>query len=122
MLDWPPVGGVFFEGIVNAIFVMIVHVITDQSAKMLFIQRDDIDMVQDLAAATSYPALGNAILPGRLDACPLGSQTRRLQEQEDLSVEFRIPVQNHVTVWSNVREGFTQLLDHPLRSRMSSDV
>ncbi len=38
------------------------HVIADQPAEMLFIQRDD--MVKDLAPETPHPALRDAILPG----------------------------------------------------------
>ena len=65
---------------------MVVRVIADQPAKMCFVQRDD--MVKDFAAATSYPALRYAILPGRLDARPLGFQTRCLEEHGDIGVEF----------------------------------
>jgi hypothetical protein len=43
--------------------VVVAHVVPDQPAKMLLIQRDH--MVEDLAAATSYPALCCAIGEGR---------------------------------------------------------
>ena len=83
----------------NAVFVVVVHVIADQPAEMLFVQRDD--MVKDLASATSHPALRNAILPGRLDARPLGFQTRRRQKSDDLIVELRVSIQDDVTVWAS---------------------
>ena len=104
----------------NSVFVILVHVITDQSAKMLLVQHDD--MVQDLAAATAYPSLRYAILPGCLHARPLGLQPRRLQKHDDICVEFRIPVQNHVMIRAGVRKGLPQLLDDPLRRRMSGYV
>lgn len=45
---------------------------------MFFIQDDD--MVEDLAAAASHPALCDAILPGRLNTRALRLQTRGRQK------------------------------------------
>ncbi len=59
----------------NAIVVIVGYVIAEQPAKVWFVQSND--MVQHLAPATSNPPFRGAILPGRLDACPLGLQTRR---------------------------------------------
>ena len=87
---------------------------------MSFVQCDD--MVQNLSATTSNPAFRGSILPGRLDARPLRFQTRRLQKRNDGGIEFRIAVQDHITVWANLRESLAQLLDDPLRTRMSSNV
>jgi len=42
-----------FEGVVNAVLMVIAHVITHQAEQMSFVQRDD--MVQDLSATTSNP-------------------------------------------------------------------
>src|SRR6266850_2742056 len=87
---------------------------------MSFVQRDD--MVQDLSATTSDPSFCRSVLPRRLDARPLRLQTRRLQKSDDGDIEFRIAVQDHVTVWARFRKGLAQLLHDPLRTRMSSDV
>ena len=87
---------------------------------MSFVQRDD--MVQDLSPATSNPSFRGSILPGRLDARPLRFQTRRLQKRDDVSIESRIAVQDHIAVWTSFRKGLAQLLDDPLRTRMLSDV
>ena len=57
--------------------VVVADVISDQLSKMLLVQRDD--MAQDLAPASSNPAFRDFILPGCLDARPLGFQTCRLQ-------------------------------------------
>ena len=57
---------VFFQEIVNAVFVIIIDVVADQPAEMLFIERDH--MVQDFPAATSDPAFGDTVLPGCLRA------------------------------------------------------
>src|SRR5260370_39878237 len=87
---------------------------------MSFVQRDD--MVQDLSATTSDPSFRRSVLPRRLDARPLRFQTRRLQKTDDGGIEFRIAVQDHVTVWASFRKGLAQLLDNPRRTRMSRDV
>jgi hypothetical protein len=87
---------------------------------MLLVQRDD--MVRDLAAATSDPAFRDSILPGRLDARPLGFQTRCPQERDDITVELRVAIQDDVTVRVSLGKGLTRLLDDPLRSRVSGHV
>ena len=87
---------------------------------MSFVQRDD--MVQDLSPATSNPPFRSSILPRRLDAGPLRFQPRGLQKRGDRRIKFRIAVQNHVTVLASFRKALPQLLDDPLRTRMSSDV
>src|SRR5437762_944536 len=99
---------------------MVVHVIAHQPKEMGFVQSDY--MVQDLAAATPYPTLRNAILPWGLHTRPLGFQSRRVQKRDDAVVELRISVQNHVAVWTGFWKSLTQLLHDPLGIRMSSDV
>jgi len=114
------VGRVFAEAIVNSIFVVIVHVITHQPEQMSFVQRDD--MVQDLSATTSNPSFRYSVLPGRLDVGPLRFQTRRLQKCDDGRIEFRIAIQDHITVWASFRKSLAQLSNKPFCSWMSSDV
>lgn len=104
----------------NTVFVMVVHVVSDQPAQMLFIKRDD--MVQDLPPATSDPAFGDTVLPGGLRARWLGLQTRCLQERHDVGVEFRIPIEDRVTIWAGFRKCLAQLLHDPLRGRVTSNV
>ena len=88
--------------------------------QMSFVQRDH--MVQDLSATTADPSFRDSVLPGRLNARPLRFQTRRLQKCDDRGIEFRIAIQNRVTVRASFRKSLTQLLNDPLRTRMSSDV
>ena len=61
-LDPTSVGCVFAQPVVNAILVGIAHIIADQTAKALFIHRDD--MVEDLAAAASDPSFGGSVAQG----------------------------------------------------------
>ena len=95
----------------SAIFVVVIDVITHEPEQMSFVQRDH--MVQDLSTATPNPSFRDSILPGRLDARPLRFQTRRLQKHDDRGVEFRIAVQDHVTVWASFRKGFAQFVARP---------
>ena len=44
------------------------------------------------------------------------------RKRDDGAIEFRIAVQDHVTVWASFRKGLAQLLHDPLRARMSSEV
>ena len=95
-LDRASVRTIFLQGVVNAVVVMVVHVIADQSAKMGFVQRDG--MVQDLAPNTPHPSLRDPVLPGCLDARPFWFQTWRPQKRNHVSIEFRIVVEDHVSI------------------------
>ena len=115
-LDRPASGRVFAEAIVNPIFVMVVHVIADQPAKMLFIQRDDV--VEDFSPATSHPSFRNSILPRRFYARPFGLQSRCLQEGDHFVIECGISIEDGISIWTRFGESFAQLLDDPLRCRV----
>ena len=119
-LDWPLVRGVFLERVMNSVLLVVTHIITQEPDQMSFVQRDD--MVQDLSATTSHPSFRGSILPRRLDARPFRLKARRLQKRDDVSIEFRIAVEDHIAVGASFRKGLAQLLDDPLRTRMSSDV
>ena len=103
VLDRAAIRRILFQGVVDAVLVVVAHVISDQPAKMLLVQCDD--MVEDLAAATSDPARRNPILPGCLNARSFGFQTCRVQERDHISVGFRVPVEDYVTVWSSNENG-----------------
>ena len=47
---------------VRAVFVVVADVFREQPFQMAFIERDDV--VQQVPAAASHPAFGDAILPG----------------------------------------------------------
>jgi hypothetical protein len=100
--------------------MVVAHVIADQAAKMPLVQRDD--MVKDLSATTADPPLRSAVLPWCLNARPFGVQARRLQERDHPGVELRIAIEDDVPVRGSLWKRFAQLLDNPLRGRVSSDV
>ena len=74
----PPIGRVLIEGIVNAVLVMVVHVIAKEPPEMGFVQRDD--MVENLSAAASHPAFCGPILPRRLNTRALRSEARAFRK------------------------------------------
>ena len=96
--------GVFLQGVVNTVLVVVVHVIADQPPEMLLVQCDD--MVQHLAPGTSDPPFRYSILPGRLDARPFWFQTRRLQKRNHVSVEFQIAVHDRVAIRTGLGKRF----------------
>ena len=95
-LDRAPARRVLFQGIVNAVLVVVVHVTANQPPEMLFVRRDD--MIENLAAGTSDPSFSDSILPWRLDTRPLGLQTGGFQERDDLRVELGVPVEERIAV------------------------
>ena len=103
-LDRASVRGVFLQGVVNTVLVVVVHVIADQPPEMLLVQCDD--MVQHLAPGTSDPPFRYSILPGRLDARPFWFQTRRLQKRNHVSVEFQIAVHDRVAIRTGLGKRF----------------
>jgi hypothetical protein len=119
-LHWPAIRRVLVQGIVDPVLMVVADVITDQAAKVLLIQRDD--MIEDLAAATSDPSFRGSVLPRRLAARPFRRQSGDLQEGDYVGVEDRIAVQDGIPIGSRFRKGLSQLLHHPVGRRVSRDV
>ena len=110
-LDRAPARRVLFQGIVNAVLVVVVHVIANQPPEMLFVQRDD--MIENLAAGTSGPSFSDSILPWRLDTRPLGLQTGGFQERDDIGVKLRIAVEDDVSDTGLPRETLHAVVGRP---------
>ena len=85
---WSSVRCVPIEGIVNPVDVMVVHVIANEPPQMFFVQRDD--MVENLAAAASHPALRNPVLPRCLNTRALRSEACCLQETNHIRIELGV--------------------------------
>ena len=85
-LDRTSMGRVFAQRVVNAILVVIAHILANQTAKVFFIHRDD--MVEDLAAAASNPSFSGSVLPWCLNARPFWLKSGGLQEGKHVGVEI----------------------------------
>ena len=66
--------------------VLAVHTIADQPEEVLFVPHEDI--VEDLPSATPPPSFKNSISPRFLQACSIGLQPRRPQEDDHIGIEF----------------------------------
>ena len=99
---------------------MVVHVIANEPPQLLFVQR--YDMVENLSVAAAHPAFRNSILPRCLYVRAFRLQAGCLQEGDHSAIEFRVVVEDGITIRTSLGKRFTQLLHHPLGSRMTSDV
>jgi hypothetical protein len=119
-LDRTWVGRVFAQRVLNAVLLVIAHVVADQAAKVLLIHRDD--MVEDLAAAASDPSFGHSVLPRCLNARPFRLKSSGLQEGNYVGVEDRIAIQNDVAIRSCLCKSFSQLLHDPIGRWVRRDI
>ena len=69
-LDGTMIRCVLVESIMNSVLLEIGNILSEQTAQMALVQRDD--MVEDLSASASDPTLGDSVLPGRLHARSFG--------------------------------------------------
>ena len=120
LFDRPAIRCVLTEAVVNPIFVKVGNVITHEAPQVLFVQRDHV--IEQLAPAATHPSFRDSILPRRLDTGPFGLQSRGLQEGDHLVIECRITIEDRVPIRTSFGEGRTQLLDHPLRSRVTGHI
>ena len=120
LIHRPTIRGVLAEAVVNPIFVKVGNLLPDEAPQVRFVQRNHV--VQHLAPTASHPSFRDSILPGRSDTRPFGFQTGGFQELDDIRVELRVAVQNRVTVGASVGKALPQLLDDPLRRRVSGHV
>jgi hypothetical protein len=119
-LDRSAGGRIFVEGIVDSIFVVVVHVIADQPTEMCFVQRDDV--VEDLSPATSHPSFRSAILPRHLSARSFGLRSSGLQEGDHFLVTCQISIEDGISIRTRFGESLAAVVDHPLRCRVVSHV
>ena len=101
----------------DPVIVVEVDVIANQASEMWFVQYDDV--VEDLAAAASDPALRSTVLPWRLDTGALRLETGCLQEVHHIGIEFRIVVQDDISIRTSLGECFHVIVAPP--SRRSDD-
>ena len=68
------------------------------------------------------PAFRGPVLPRRLNTRALRPKARCLQQGNHIGIEFRVVVEDGIPIRTSLGKRFPQLLDHPLGSRMASDV
>jgi len=87
---------------------------------MSLIQRDYV--IRHLPATTANPALRDSVLPWTPDACANRFYAACLQELDDITAEFGIPVQYNVALGTGQGERLSQLLYDPLARRVRRGV
>ena len=95
-----PTRRVLLQRIVGAILVVIAHVIKNEPAQVLFVQRDHIV---------------EPVLPRCRNARSFWFQISRLQKSDDVGVKLRIAVQDGVPIGAGIGERLAQLLNDPYR-------
>jgi hypothetical protein len=113
-------GRVLIQSIMCPVIVVVGDVIVNQPPQMDFVQGNDV--VQDLAAAASDPALRNPVLPRCLNTGALRLKAGCLQEGDHIGIEFGVVVKDDISIGISLGKRFTQLLNDPIGGRMTSDV
>src|SRR5215472_1598043 len=113
-------GRLLLQGIVNAIVVVIVEVISNPPPPMGFVQDDHV--VQEVPATAPHPALRHALLPGTAISGSDQLTAKVWQHPRDLSAELAVAVQDQILGGTILWEGLSQLLHDPGTAGMLGDV
>ena len=104
----------------RAVFLVIADVFRKQPFQMAFIERDD--MVQQVAAAASHPALRRAILPGAFEGSANRMDAQGANSDGDFQSVLGIAIEKQKPGSGIKGKGFAQLLDDPQASGVLGDV
>jgi hypothetical protein len=115
-LEHTPGGRIFVQGVMDAIFVVVVEVLSNEPPQMGFAQHDHV--VQQLPATAANPALRQAVLPGTAVGRSNQIATETFQHPRYVSAESAITIKKQVLGCAILWEGFSQLLHDPLTGGM----
>lgn len=119
-VDGPARRSVLLQRVMNSVSMIVGDIVPHQPPKMIFVECNDV--IQEIPATTSNPALRRSVLPRRTITGSFGFQSRVLQESNDLAVELRVAIQDRISVFARIRECLPKLLNHPLSSRMRGHI
>jgi hypothetical protein len=106
---------IFVQGVMDAIFVVIVEVLSNKPPQMGFAHDH---WVQQLSARAANPALRHAVLPGTAIGRSNQLASEAFQHPRSVSAEFAITIKDQVLRSTILREGFSKLLYDPLTGGM----
>src|SRR6516225_4230603 len=118
--DHPGVRRLLLQGIVNAIVVVILEIISNQPAEMGFVEDDHV--VQQFPPTTSHPTLRHAVLPGTAIGPSDQLTAKVFQHRRHLSVELAVAVEYQILGCTIFGKGLSQLLHDPGTGGMFGDV
>jgi len=108
------------ETVVRSVVVIVRQILTNATSQVLRIERDQV--IQDLTATTADPTFRHSVLARASEARSYRLDSATPQKLEDFVAEFRIPVENHVSIRARQREGLAQLLQDPVAGGMCTGV
>ena len=91
--------------------MVIAKVVSKKSLQMAFVESDDV--IEQIAAAASHPALGNPVLPGTLDRSLHVSNLQSANGSGNIQSILLIVVEEKEAGRGLVGKCFAQLLDDP---------
>src|SRR6516162_9566455 len=118
--DHPESRRLLLQGIMKAIVVVILEVISKQPAEMGFVQDDHV--VQKFPLTTSHPTLRHTVLPGTAISRSDQLTAKVFQHRRHLSVELTVAVEDQILGCTIFGEGLSPLLHDPGTGGMFGDV
>jgi hypothetical protein len=112
--------GLLSQAQVSAVVVVIANVVSKKSPQVAFVESDDV--VKQIAAAASHPALGNAVLPRALNGSLHANDVHGPNRRGHVPTVLGVVIKDEELGRGLIGEGFTQLLDDPTAGRMRGDV
>jgi hypothetical protein len=104
----------------RSVFVVVEKVGRHQPFEMPLIQNNHV--VQQIASATSHPALRNTVLPGTAKGRASWLASHVPHSRNDLGAKLCIAVEWQESVWLFVGPSFSQLLHNPKSMGISRDI
>ena len=104
----------------SSVLVIIPDILIHKTFQMAFIENDH--MVEQVSAATPYPALRDTILPRTSEAGPFGLDAEALYRIDDFFIKLCATVKDQITGRGVVRECLAQLLDDPGAGRVFGHI
>jgi hypothetical protein len=80
------------------------------------------DVIEEITAAASHPALGHSILPGTLDRGLYGGDLQGANASMYFQTVFLIMIEEQESGNGLVGEGFSELLHDPMAAGMASNI
>ena len=104
----------------SPVLVVVANVIIHKVFQMLLVQNNH--MIEQVSTATADPPFRNAVLPRTSDAGSLGLDNEVLDRADHFFIELRAAIKDQIAGRGVVREGFTQLLNHPSARRVFGHI
>ena len=103
-----------------SVVVVVADIFGHEAFEMAFVENDDV--IEQVSAATTHKAFGNAVLPRAAEAGAFGLDAEALDRVDHLFAEVRGAVEDQILRCRVVRESLAQLLRDPRARRTPCDA